>query len=191
MKNTIKLAAFGAVALAASSSAVLAGSQLTPGISTGIALGAPLPEGVYDITIGLVQQGNTDSTAAYTLQTPPATGANTPVGGLEAVIPVWLIWSTPWQIAGGHIQIDGTIPWASVDTAAATHPQLGALAGNQGWLNGLVKSSIKWNLGNGWNFAFGGGAWLGSDSSLLGIQNFSLHGSGRYRLHRRRLGSFG
>ncbi|MGO9485187.1 MAG: transporter [Rhodomicrobium sp.] len=175
MKNTIKLAALGAVALAASSSAVLAGSQLTPGISTGIALGAPLPEGVYDITIGVVQQGNTSSNTPYTLQvaTPPE---NTPVNGLEAVIPVWLIWSTPWQIAGGRIQIDGTIPWASVDTGAILHPQLGALAGSQGWLNGLVESSIKWNLGNGWNFAIGGGAWLASDSSLLGIQETRFMG---------------
>ncbi len=174
MKNTIKLAALGAVALAASSSAALAGSQLPPGISTGIALGAALPEGVYDITIGFVQQGNTSTNAAYQLG--GGAPANTPVAGMEAIIPVWLIWSTPWQIAGGHIQIDGTIPWASIDTAAVDHPQLDALAGSQGWLNGLVESSIKWNLGNGWNFAIGGGAWLGSDSSLLGIQESRFMG---------------
>ena len=56
MKNTIKFAALGAMALAASSSAALADSQLLPGITAGLALGAPLPEGVYDISIGAVQQ---------------------------------------------------------------------------------------------------------------------------------------
>ncbi len=181
MKNTIKFAALGAVALAASSSAALAGSQLPPGITTGIALGAPLPEGVYDVTIGFVQQGNTTSNAVYTgqggsLSNPYSPPANTPVNGLEAVLPVWLIWSTPWQVAGGRIQIDGTIPWASVDTYAGAHPQLSLLAGSQGWLNGLVESSIKWNLGNGWNFGIGGGAFIGSDSSLLGIQESRFMG---------------
>ena len=52
MKNTIKFAALGACALAATTTAALAGSELPAGVTTGIALGAPLPEGVYDITIG-------------------------------------------------------------------------------------------------------------------------------------------
>ncbi len=51
MKTTIKLAALGAIALAASSTAALATSEMPAGITTGIALGAPLPEGVYDISI--------------------------------------------------------------------------------------------------------------------------------------------
>ena len=51
MKNTIKFAALGACALAASSTAALAASELPAGITTGLALGAPLPEGVYDVTI--------------------------------------------------------------------------------------------------------------------------------------------
>ena len=52
MKNTIKLVALGACALAASSSAALAGSELPIGITTGLSIGMPLPEGVYDISIG-------------------------------------------------------------------------------------------------------------------------------------------
>ena len=51
MKATIKLTALGAIALAASSTAALAYSEMPAGITTGIALGAPLPEGVYDISI--------------------------------------------------------------------------------------------------------------------------------------------
>ena len=51
MKTTIKLTALGAIALAVSSTAALATSEMPAGLTTGIALGAPLPEGVYDISI--------------------------------------------------------------------------------------------------------------------------------------------
>ena len=54
---------------------------------------------------------------------------------------MWLIWSTPWSIAGGRIQLDGTMPWANVD-----HPSL------DGFQNGLTNASIHWNLGNGLHF---------------------------------------
>ena len=58
MKTTIKFAALGALALAASSTAALAGSQTLPGLTTGIPLAPALPEGVYDLSIGVVQQQN-------------------------------------------------------------------------------------------------------------------------------------
>ena len=51
MKGTIKLAVLGAAALAASSTATLAGAELPSGFLSGLALGAPLPEGVYAISI--------------------------------------------------------------------------------------------------------------------------------------------
>ena len=104
MKNTIKFAALGVCALAASSTAALAGSELPQGLTTGIALGAPLPEGVYDITFGSYgSRGNTaNSNLAY-------------------AIPVWLIWSTPWQIAGGRILLDTATGVADAWTPAAGH----------------------------------------------------------------------
>ena len=141
MKNTIKFAALGAMALAASSSAALAGSELLPGITAGLALGAPLPEGVYDISIGAVQQRTT-------------------IGGVEAALPVWLIWSTPYQIAGGRIGLDGTMAYASVDTNV---PLVG---GANGFQNGLTEATIKWNLQNGFNVGLGVGVWWASDSAL-------------------------
>jgi hypothetical protein len=138
MKTTIKFAALGAVALAATSTAALAGSQTPGGLTAGLPLAAPLPVGVYDLSIGLVQQNN-------------------PNGGLEAALPVWLIWSTPYQIAGGRIQLDGTMPWANVDGAA----------GPDGFQNGLTNASIHWNLGNGLNFDESVGVyWAGSGSGL-------------------------
>ena len=92
MKNTIKFVALGACALAASSSAALAGSELPKGITTGLSIGMPLPEGVYDISIGSYgSQGarwrRSAASDAY-------------------AIPVWLVWWTPWQIAGGRVMFD-------------------------------------------------------------------------------------
>ena len=90
---------------------------------------------------------------------------NNKAGGLEAGIPVWLIWSTPWQIAGGRIQLDGTMPWANVDT------QLGT-GGPDGFLNGLTNASIHWHLGNGLNFDESVGVyWAGSGSALADPKN--------------------
>ena len=86
MKTTIKLAAISALALAAASTSAFALSELPAGATTGLALGAALPEGVYAIS-----QESYGSSAS---------------NNLAYAIPVWLIWSTPWQIAGGHIAID-------------------------------------------------------------------------------------
>lgn len=152
MKNTIKFAALGAVALAASSTAALADSQLLPGITAGLALGAPLPEGVYDISIGAVQQ-------------------RVPAGGVEAGLPVWLIWSTPYQIAGGRIGFDGTIAWVNLDT------QISPVGGVDGFQNGLTEATIKWNLQNGFNFGLGAGVWwVGSGSDLADNKNSRFMG---------------
>ena len=148
MKNTIKFAALGACALAATSTAALAGSESLPGLSTGVALGAPLPEGVYDISI-------------FTPASRPSTGAaaspSPTVGNnLAVAVPVWLIWSTPWQIAGGRIILDATVPWADVEGA-----------GNpDSFLNPILDAQIKWNFGNGWNAGFHAGAWLPSEQTI-------------------------
>jgi hypothetical protein len=146
MKNTIKFAALGACALAASSTAALAGSELPAGISTGIALGAPLPEGVYDISI-----------ASYGSDSAGLHGVN-----LAYAVPVWLIWSTPWQIAGGRIGLTSNYAVADVWTAGGGNP-----LGNDGFLDPFLSANIKWNLGNGWNFGLEGGAYLPSTGQLV------------------------
>jgi hypothetical protein len=145
MKNTIKFAALGAVALAASSTAALATSELPAGITTGLALGAPLPEGVYDISIG--SYGSRGGDASFT-----------PGQNLAYAVPVWLIWSTPWTIGGGRIEIDTATGVADTWAAGGT--------GIDSFLNTLVEAGIKWNLGNGWNFGFQAGAWLPSDQTV-------------------------
>ncbi len=152
MKNTIKLAAIGACALAVSSTAAFAGSTATPtlpaGVTTGLALGAPLPEGVYDISI-----------ASY--------GSSNDGGGVNVAyaVPVWLIWSTPWQIAGGRIMID-----TLTGVADAWGPGIsGSDVGITSWLNTLVDVGVAWNLGGGWNAGLHAGVWLPSTQTLPSI----------------------
>ena len=107
-----------------------------------MALGAPLPEGVYDITIASYgsKTGDVATSTAY-------------------AVPVWLIWSTPWQIAGGRIMLDTLTPVADV---------LGR--GNTGiadsWMNTLVDAGIAWNLGNGFNVGVHAGVWLPSTQAI-------------------------
>ena len=138
MKTTIKLAVVGACALAASSTAALAGSELPKGVTTGLSIGMPLPEGVYDISIGSYGSHN---------------------GGSDAYsIPVWLVWWTPWQIAGGRVVLDTATGVA--DTWSGTGP------GTDSWLNTLVEAGIGWNLGHGWGVSVHAGAWLPSTQTL-------------------------
>ena len=147
MKTSIKLAALGAVALAATSTTALAGSTnsiLPAGITTGVPLGAALPEGVYDISV-----------ASYGSQ-------NQALGNVAYAIPVWLVWSTPWQIAGGHIMLDTATGVAD----AWTSTPLGGSNGVDSFLNTLVDAGIAWNLGGGWNVGLHAGAWLPSTQTL-------------------------
>jgi hypothetical protein len=139
MKTTIKLAAISALALAASSTATFALPELPAGATTGLALGAALPEGVYAI-----------SQESYGT----ARGAQ---GNLSYAIPVWLIWSTPWQIAGGHIAIDTATALADVGDSHAAQDS---------FLNTLVEGSIAWNLRNGFNISARAGAWLPSTQEI-------------------------
>jgi hypothetical protein len=141
MKTMIKFAAISAAALAVSSTAALALPELPAGTTTGLALGAPLPEGVYDISI-----------ASY--------GSAKDGGGVNNVsyaIPVWLIWSTPYQIAGGRIALDTATAIIDAGTSTAAHDSFG---------NTLVEGSIAWNLQNGFNASLRAGAWLPSTQEV-------------------------
>jgi hypothetical protein len=157
MNTTIKLAALGAIALAASSTAALAYSEMPAGVTTGIALGAPLPEGVYDISV-----------ASYGSRTNGSEGQN-----IAYALPVWLIWSTPWQIAGGRIAFDTTTGVADAWSPGYT--------GADSWLNTLVEGSIAWKLSAGWNVSLRAGAWLPSTQTLpmaLGRDYTAFQGGG-------------
>ena len=146
MKTTIKLAALGAVALAASSTATLAASELPSGALTGLALGAPLPEGVYDLSI-----------ASY-----GSSGSGAKAANVAYAAPIWLFWSTPWQIAGGRVSFSTYTGVADIWGPALTASNVGM----DSFLNTLVEGGVAWNLHNGFNFALHGGAWLPSTQAV-------------------------
>ncbi|WP_296709367.1 transporter [Rhodoblastus sp.] len=102
-----------------------AGSELQPGTTTGLAIGAPLPEGVYDLTL-------------------PNWGARAthPATNVGVLTPLWIVWSTPWTIFGGRLGFDAATPVAqvSIDNPVGLN--------KAGWANPLVEMSLKWDLGN-------------------------------------------
>jgi len=102
-----------------------AGSELQPGLTTGLAIAAPLPEGLYDIT--LASWGSR------------ATHPATDVGVLT---PAWIVWSTPWTLLGGRLGFDVAAPVAQV---AVNGPNG---LNKAGFANPLAEVSLKWDLGN-------------------------------------------
>lgn len=145
MKSVKKILLGGAM-LAASTVSALAGSELFPGISTGIPLGAPLPEGIYSITI-------------------PSYGSRstTPRTEVGAGAPSWLIWSTPWTIAGGRLIFDTVTPYVDARVPGVIH--------RSGFANTFLDAQLKWDLGNGFFGGFQSGIYLPVKNELndLGI----------------------
>jgi len=143
MKTIVKTLAAGTM-LAASTVTAFAGSELFPGISTGIPLGAPLPEGVYVIGI-------------------PTWGSRTtsPRTDVFAAAPAWLIWSTPWTIFGGRLLFDTVTPYVDARVPGVIH--------RSGFANTLLDAQLKWALGDGF---FGGiqtGVYLPVKNELVDI----------------------
>jgi len=143
MKTHLKVLAAGTM-LVASTVSAFAGSQLFPGISTGIPLGAPLPEGVYVISIPSYGERSTSP--------------RTQVG---AGAPAWLIWSTPWTILGGRLLFDTVTPYVDARVPGVIH--------RSGFANTFLDAQLKWALGDG---LFGGvqaGVYLPAKNELNDI----------------------
>lgn len=141
MNKTTKILLAG-VALCAMSVDALAGSELLPGISTGIPLGVPLPEGLYVISI-------------------PTYGSRTGNGNhidIFAAAPAWFIWSTPWTIAGGRVLFDAVSPYADVKVRSGPH--------FSGFLNPIVGAQLKWDLGGGFFGGFHAGVYFPTKNEM-------------------------
>lgn len=133
------------VMLGASTLSALAGSELLPGISTGLPLGVPLPEGLYVISI-------------------PSWGTRSGNGtdiDIFATAPAWMIWSTPWTIAGGRVLFDAVTPYADVSIRKGPH--------FSGFLNPIVGAQLKWDLGGGFFGGFHAGVYLPMKNELTTI----------------------
>jgi hypothetical protein len=142
--NSIKAMALGALGLSAAATASFAGSELQPGISTGIPLGAPLPEGVF--VIQMPNYGYRDSTP----------GVN-----VGALVPAWVIWSTPWTFLGGHIMLDTVSPMVNANVHGVFN--------RGGFVNPFIDAQIKWDLGNGFFGGFQGGVYIPVDNELTQV----------------------
>ena len=122
-----------------SAASALAGSVTQPGETVGLAVGAPLPQGLYFVNTG--DWGN-------------RSGVDTSVG---VTIPV-LAWSTPWTILGGRVQFLLAGPLVEVGVHRTTYLR--------GVYNPLVAGQLTWDLGNNWGFSYLLGAYLNMDSEV-------------------------
>lgn len=146
IRNKIIATAVGALSLCGTATASFAGSEIQPGISAGLPIGAPLPEGLY--VIELPNYGYRNSV---------------PGQSVGAIVPAWTIWSTPWTLLGGRVLFDVATPIANVNVHGVFNR--GGLA------NPLVEAQLKWDLGNGFFGGFHAGAYLPirDDVTLLEI----------------------
>jgi hypothetical protein len=149
-KKTLTAVALCATALCGANQAQ-AGSEILPGITTGIALGAPLPQGVFVASLpsfGYAQDGM----------------------NVGAIVPAWVIWSTPWDILGGHLLFDVASPMPNVNMHLNGAPRA-AYFNKGGFSNPLIDAQLKWNLGGGWFGGVQAGVYLPmrNELSFLGL----------------------
>lgn len=132
LKSRLAAAGLAAFTSGAMCTAALAGSTTEPGETVGLALGAPLPEGLYFLDTG--SYGN-DRSVSYNSNL----GVNIPV----------IAWSSPWKVFGGRWFSYVAVP--SVDLGASSfrgHP--GTAISVNSIYNPAVLSGFAWDLGGGW-----------------------------------------
>jgi len=139
MSSKLKtLAAACALSLCTVASA-FAGSVTQPGETVGLAVGAPLPEGLY--FVNTTDWGN-------------RSGVDTALG---ADIPV-IAWATPWYLLGGRIQFLLAGPLLEVGVHGTNYIR--------GLYNPLIAGQLAWDLGNNWGFSYLLGAYLDVGSEV-------------------------
>jgi hypothetical protein len=155
----ILTAATGALALCAAST-VYAASLEPPGWTSGIALGGPLPQGVYFI--------DTASTGGWR-------GVSDHESSLGVNIPL-IAWSTPWTLAGGRVEVLGTAP--EISGGIPQLPGSPSWAGRDytAFYNPAAFAGVAWDLGRGWGFSFFIGGWAPADNDLakFGFDTWTL-----------------
>lgn len=141
IKHQMSAATAAVLGFCAMSSAAYAGSALFPGITAGIPLGAAPPEGLY--AIQLPSYGYRDTS---------------PGQNVAVLVPAWIIWSTPWTLAGGHVLFDVASPMANVNAHGVIN--------RGGFVSPLIDAQIKWDLGGGFFGGFQAGVWLPVQTDL-------------------------
>jgi hypothetical protein len=136
--------AIGVAVVLSSVTGASAGSIMQPGETVGLAIGAPLPQGVY--LIDTASQGN-------------MRGVDD--NDLFVNIPV-LAWSTPWQLLGGRVEAYGAVPSVSFSGKVLDHTAL---------YNTAAFVGVAWDLGGGWGFSNFVGTYFPAGETRLN-QNF-------------------
>jgi hypothetical protein len=156
MKNGLKGAA------AASALSMLMGIPMAlagqPGETVGIAVGAPLPEGLY--FTNTADWGCRDTT---------------PTSCLGITIPI-VNWSTPWTFVGARVQFFSVTP--VIETGVSNTSYQASV------FNPPLFGQLAWDLGNGLGFSYVLGAYFDVDhavafSSTSLNQRFALSYTGR------------
>ncbi len=167
LKKVIASVASGTIALCAASGAYADHISVTqPGETVGIALGAPLPEGVYFVSTGSMggYRGDDDHLAAL--------GVNIPV----------IAWSTPWTFLDGRIEAYAAVPEISAGVpsnyagGALTTPYPGVGVAGRDFIamyNPALLIGEAWDLGKvlspaleGWGFSNFVGGYAPVDNEL-------------------------
>jgi hypothetical protein len=142
----IKLAATCAVVICATATTAWAGSVMQPGETVGLAVGAPLPEGLY--FVDTADWGVRSTSPART-----ALGVNIPL----------LAWATPWTIFGGRVELLAAAPELEAGVVNTTY--------NYSMYNPLLLGAIAWDLGNGFGFSYGIGNYFDVSEPLAWSTN--------------------
>ncbi|MBK3399119.1 MULTISPECIES: transporter [Methylobacterium] len=132
--------AAGAAALSLSMSATASYAQTTtvPGEQVGLAIGAPLPEGVYAIN-------------TFTYRSPD--GPNLTSTDTAVNIPV-LVWSTPWKVFGARVELAVAPPTVFTFSRAPGGRDTSINVGT------FVGGIFAWDLGNNIGVSYLAGVYL-------------------------------
>jgi hypothetical protein len=155
----LKSSLLGAVAvLSLTTGAALAGYVTPPGERSGIDLASPLPEGIYFVNLA----GSLGSDRRFT-------GAVDQTAQLNFDVPV-IVWSTPWTLLGGRVELIAAAPIAEVGLHRA-----GVYIG--GFYNPYFAAELAWNLGNGFSIGLLSGGYVPMNSGELGGAGATNHGA--------------
>ncbi|MBI3699718.1 MAG: transporter [Afipia sp.] len=148
--NFVGRLAIATAALIAASGSASADPVLPAGSTAGLAMGAPLPQGVYFINTATFLE------RSASVANPALAGAGgTPVIDAAVNIPM-AVWSTPWTVLGARVEVMATVPYLAVGTAP--NSGLGATgAGTSSWSRDFYNPAgmvgLAWDLGGGWSFS--------------------------------------
>ncbi len=146
MKTVMKYAAAGAFALCATTTAAYAGATAQPGETAGLAMGAPLPEGVYFV-----------NTLDWGVRKLP--GEDIKVG---VDIPV-IAWSTPWSFLGTNLQLLVATPMIHADVPGGAND-------DYGFYNPFAAAKLAFDLGGGFGVSYLSGIYFNAGDKFIRVR---------------------